>query len=207
MYEGILFDLDGVIRHFGDSHLQAAEARYGISRELILKATFRSEAFQEALVGRITAEVWHAGARQLLSAMAGREVGAAVDDFVAFPGWVDPEIIELVDHLRRSLRVGILSNGTTRLEQHLELHGLPAHFDTIVNTARIGVAKPAESAYLIATRQLGVVPAHCLFVDDRIENVDGARAAGLTGLHYQGLNALMGELRELGMETDEAAPA
>jgi len=207
MYRGILFDLDGVIRHFGDAHLQAAEARYGVPRELILQATFRSDAFQDALIGRLTAEAWHASARELLSGLAGRDVSGAVDDFVSFPGWVDAAILELVDRLRLSIRVGILSNGTTRLEHHIELHGLASHFDAIVNTARIGVAKPAERAYLIATQHLGVEPRLCVFIDDRLENVEGARTAGLAGVHFKGLEALCEDLRALGMEVDETARA
>ena len=67
MYQGIIFDLDGVIRHWGDEHLRAAESRYQVPRELILRATFGCRAFQDALVGRLPAEDWHAAARQTLA--------------------------------------------------------------------------------------------------------------------------------------------
>jgi putative hydrolase of the HAD superfamily len=195
MYRGIIFDLDGVIRHWGDDHLCAAEERYQVPRNLILEATFRCAAFDEALIGRLTAEEWHAAAREALCTMVGRaDVGGAVDDFVAFPGWVDPHMLSLVDRLRTRLRVGLLSNGTTRLESHIALHDLACHFDDVVNTARIGVAKPEPQAYLIAAERLGVLPAACLFVDDRKSNVEGARSAGLTGIHFQGVEQLESEL-------------
>jgi putative hydrolase of the HAD superfamily len=204
MYAGILFDLDGVIRHFGDAHLQAAAARYGVSRELILQSTFRCDAFQDALVGRVTAEEWHELARKALCAAAGRDIAAAVDDFIGYPGWVDAEMLALIDSLRCRLRVGILSNGTTRLEQHLELHDLPCHFDAIVNTARIGFAKPNAQAFLIAAQKLGVRPQQCILVDDRRENVEGALTAGLAGIHYTGLEALRAALSGLGVVSDSA---
>ncbi|HTE83792.1 MAG TPA: HAD family phosphatase [Dehalococcoidia bacterium] len=194
MYRGIIFDLDGVIRHWGDEHLRAAEQRYQVPRNLILEATFHCPAFDEALVGRLPAEAWHAAAREALCAMVGREVGGAVDDFVAFPGWIDRSMLDLADRLRLKLRVGLLSNGTTRLEEHLALHDLSPHFDDVVNTARIGVAKPDAQAYLIAAHRLGVSPAGCLFVDDRKSNIEGAQSAGLTGIHFQGVAQLESEL-------------
>jgi putative hydrolase of the HAD superfamily len=197
MYHGIIFDLDGVIRHWGDEHLRAAEQRYDVPRDLILKATFGCAAFDEALVGRVTAEAWYAAARESLCAMVGRDVGGAVDDFVAFPGWIDRSMLDLIDELRTRLRVGLLSNGTTRLEDHLALHDLAVHFDDVVNTARIGVAKPDAQAYLIAAERLGVTPAACMFVDDRVSNVDGARSAGLTGIHFRSVEQLHSELEGL----------
>jgi putative hydrolase of the HAD superfamily len=197
MYKGIIFDLDGVIRHWGDEHLRAAEQRYQVPRDLILKATFDCEAFDQALIGRVSAEDWHAAARRALCSMVGREVGGAVDEFVAFPGWIDRSMLDLVDLLRLTLRVGLLSNGTTTLEYHLALHDLVGHFDDIVNTARIGVAKPDPRAYIVAAERLGVEPAQCLFVDDRKTNIEGAVAAGLTGIHFHDVAQLETELEGL----------
>ena len=202
MYEGIIFDLDGVIRHWGDAHLRAAEARYGVARDLILRATFGCPAFREALVGRMPAEEWHAHARRTLSEMVGREVGGAVDDFIAFPGSLDEAMVALVDRLRATLRVGLLSNGTTALEMQIQLHDLTPHFDAIVNTARIGVAKPEPAAYQIAAERLGVAPAACIFVDDTAVNVEGARVAGLAAIHYTGLQPLVEELRRLNVDVE-----
>jgi putative hydrolase of the HAD superfamily len=202
MYKGIIFDLDGVIRHWGDDHLRAAEERYQVPRDLILKATFDCEAFDQALVGRVTAEDWHAAARAALCSMVGRDVGGAVDEFVAFPGWIDRSMLDLIDRLRLRLRVGLLSNGTTTLEDHLALHDLVGHFDDIVNTARIGVAKPDSLAYVVAAQRLGVTPETCLFVDDRVINVEGACAAGLTGIHFHGVAELESDLAPYLKSTD-----
>lgn len=198
-YEGIIFDLDGVIRHWGDAHLCAAEARYGVARELILRATFDGPAFRDALTGRLPAEAWHEAARASLCQMTGRDVGGAVDEFVAYPGWIDRAMLTLVDSLRGRLRVGLLSNGTTLLERHLQLHDLDGHFDAIVNTARIGVAKPEPAAYRIAAERLGVAPGACIFIDDVPVNITGACAAGLTAILFTGLQPLRAELHRLGV--------
>lgn len=204
-YQGIIFDLDGVIRHWGDAHLRAAEARYGVARECILRATFGCAAFQEALTGRLPAEAWHAAAHEALAEIIGRRADGAIDDFIAYPGWIDREMLAYVDHLRPHLRAGLLSNGTTMLERHLQLHDLAGHFDAVVNTARIGVAKPEARAYIEAAALLGVAPVNCLFTDDTTANVEGARLAGLTAIHFTGLPDLRRALQRLGVDFDPSA--
>ena len=49
-------------------------------------------------------------------------------------------------------------------------------------------------------RAAGVPAASCIFIDDIAENVEGARQAGLTALHYVDTPALMEDLRRAGVE-------
>jgi HAD superfamily hydrolase (TIGR01509 family) len=49
----------------------------------------------------------------------------------------------------------------------------------VLVSAEEGVAKPDPELYLRACHRLGVAPACAGFVDDREENVVGARSAGL----------------------------
>jgi putative hydrolase of the HAD superfamily len=55
----------------------------------------------------------------------------------------------------------------------------------VVNSARVGVAKPEAAIYRHAAEVAGVDVSRCLFVDDLEENAIGARAVGMTGLHYR----------------------
>ncbi|MFE7394732.1 HAD-IA family hydrolase [Streptomyces sp. NPDC057582] len=47
------------------------------------------------------------------------------------------------------------------------------------------VAKPDRKIYEITAERAGVAMDRCLFVDDRLENVDAAAALGMTGVHYR----------------------
>ncbi|MGB2706181.1 MAG: HAD-IA family hydrolase [Candidatus Omnitrophota bacterium] len=47
-----------------------------------------------------------------------------------------------------------------------------------------GVAKPDPEAFLQVVNELRLAPAECLFVDDILVNVDGARKAGLVGFLF-----------------------
>ena len=49
----------------------------------------------------------------------------------------------------------------------------------VVCSAEEGLVKPDIELYLRTCRKLGVAPGHAVFIDDRLEIVAGARAAGL----------------------------
>jgi glucose-1-phosphatase len=58
----------------------------------------------------------------------------------------------------------------------------------------LGLHKPDAEAYLAVSRQLGIAPAGCLFLDDVEENVLGARAAGLASMRFD--NGRIAEIRD-----------
>ena len=58
--------------------------------------------------------------------------------------------------------------------------GVDRFADDLVLSAEVGVEKPDAAIYRLALARLGDPdPAECLFVDDRPENVEGARAVGI----------------------------
>jgi len=72
-----------------------------------------------------------------------------------------------------------------------EQGGLGAHFDEIVYSAALGVCKPERVFYTNAQARMGVTVAQSiLFVDDKAENVDAARAAGWRAMLYRGPESL-----------------
>ncbi len=74
-------------------------------------------------------------------------------------------------------------------------------FELIVNSARVGVAKPDPRIFRLAAAQMGVEPPACVHIDDTRRNVLGAREAGFHAIHYRGhLPSLVSELQRLGME-------
>ncbi|WP_323188143.1 HAD-IA family hydrolase [Streptomyces sp. NBC_00237] len=115
-----------------------------------------------------------------------------VDAWYGLSGRIDTEVMELLTALRGRVPVVLVSNATTRLESYLAAHGLAKSFDAVVNTSRIGVAKPDPRVFEEAALRVGVEVKRCLFVDDTLANVVAARKAGMQGVHYRNV----GQLRE-----------
>jgi putative hydrolase of the HAD superfamily len=75
-----------------------------------------------------------------------------------------------------------------------------AHVEHLTLSFEIGVAKPEPGIYLRCLESLGVEPAEALFVDDRRENVEAARALGMEAVLFEGEDALVSELERLGVD-------
>lgn len=66
-------------------------------------------------------------------------------------------------------------------------------------SSAFGTRKPDPAVYRRALDRLGFSPAETLFVDDRADNVAGARDAGLHGHRFVGPDGLAGALAVLGL--------
>ena len=93
----------------------------------------------------------------------------------------DSRVLAWIKDLRRAgLRTSILSNLPAPLGENLRATaGLLDHFDQVTFSYELGVIKPEPEIYRYAVRGLDVAPEEALFLDDRPENVEGARAIGL----------------------------
>ncbi len=81
-----------------------------------------------------------------------------------------------------TLPKAIASSGSMPgMERKLKRTGLWVHFVPHVYSAdHVTNAKPAPDLFLHAAAALGVVPADCLVLEDSVNGVLGARAAGMT---------------------------
>lgn len=66
-------------------------------------------------------------------------------------------------------------------------------------SCRTGVRKPAPAAYLGAAEACGAPPGDCLFIDDRPENVDAARAVGMDAFRFADAAQVAAELKARGI--------
>ncbi len=73
-------------------------------------------------------------------------------------------------------------------------------FDRYVLSYELKLLKPDPAIYLEAARLAGSSPQECVFIDDMEENVDGAVAAGFSGILYLPQTDLAAELQKLGLD-------
>jgi putative hydrolase of the HAD superfamily len=98
----------------------------------------------------------------------------------------DQRVFDWIGQLRSAgLRTAILSNLPRVLGEELRrTPGFLDHFDHVTFSYELRKVKPQPEIYLDATGGLGVAPSQALFLDDKAENVEGARAVGLEGVLY-----------------------
>ncbi|MGM1058758.1 HAD family hydrolase [Saccharothrix sp. Mg75] len=116
------------------------------------------------------------------------ELAARLTD-VDVRGWLlpDPSVVALVEELAASgVPLALLSNAPASFARVAEREPWAAHFRHLVFSGDLGVAKPDRRIFTALVERLGAEPGDCVFFDDRQVNVDGANAAGLTGVLWRG---------------------
>lgn len=93
------------------------------------------------------------------------------------------------------VRTGLISNSwggaAYRRERFEEL------FDAVVISEEVGMRKPHPSIYRLAASRIGVEPVACVFVDDLLPNVEGARAVGMEGIVHRSADFTIPKLEAL----------
>lgn len=201
MIDTLIVDLDGVIRHWDMDHYASTVRTLGVTREQFANVAFEDELLASAMTGAISAEEWGDEIGRRIGQQHGCDPATVSAAFAAL-GWsIDADVVSLVQRVRDAgrVRVALFSNASTRLEADLESCGLDSAFDVIFNSARLGVAKPDPGAFRAVASALGTTPERCLFVDDTMPNVEGARAAGMQAEAFTDLDGLRSLLEQAGL--------
>jgi HAD superfamily hydrolase (TIGR01549 family) len=99
-----------------------------------------------------------------------------------------PDIDGLLHRLRqRGLRLGVVANQPKDTRERLRRAGIVALFDYCGLSAATGLRKPDPRAFQAAAEALGVAPAACIMVGDRIDNdIVPAKALGMAAILMRG---------------------
>lgn len=182
-YQGVIFDLDGVICHTDEYHYQAWKVLAdkldtyfdreinnrlrGVSRmdslEIVLERYTGEPLSQERKVELATEknEIY----RQLLAQMSPKDLSAEVAD-----------TLNKLREMGLKLAIGSSSKNAPFI---LERIGLGSFFDAISDGNNITKSKPDPEVFLKAAEFLGLKPETCLVVEDAEAGVDAAIAGGM----------------------------
>ena len=108
-------------------------------------------------------------------------------------------MIDLMRELRESgYRMALLTNNVREWEPTWRSM-LPVDeiFETVVDSGFVGCRKPESRIYELTLERIGREAGDCLFVDDVLVNVEGARRAGLHAVHFQDNNQAIPEIRAI----------
>jgi putative hydrolase of the HAD superfamily len=193
----VLIDFDGVIRRW-EPHWEP-DSSTGITGDDVAAAAFEPARLRGVVTGAKTDEQWRTETAEALAVQHGEIAHSVVAEWTSLTGTIDNEMLAVVRDLRTRVPVALITNATTLLESALETLGLTDTFDLVVNSARVGFAKPDAEIFRHAAEGLGVAPDECVFIDDTAGHVEAAWAVGMTAIHFEGAEPLAVRLRELGL--------
>ena len=199
--DALLFDLGRVVLDIDFSKVVACWAGHAGCEPAHLTGRFswRDEFYQQHEKGEISDAEFFAALRALL--------GVELSDAQFLEGWNEifagemPGIAPLLQRAAQRLPLYAFSNTNAAHVEHFSetYAGVLGHFREIFLSSAIGLRKPDAAAYDHVVKAIGVPASRIVFFDDLAENIDGARACGLTAVHVTSPDDVAHALAALGI--------
>ncbi|MDO9614629.1 MAG: HAD family phosphatase [Bacteroidota bacterium] len=183
----IIFDLGGVLLNIDPKKTIEAFGQLGMEQLIGDKGlTYDHDIFYLMEQGKITPEEFRNGVRELLT---GKVADDEIDSVWTAMLLDFPKVrVELVQKLRNEFNIYLFSNTNAihvaRYQSNFrKQHGFEVSslFEKDFHSNEIGFRKPTIESFQEIIRLSGINPEESLFIDDSLQNVEGAIACGLKG--------------------------
>lgn len=199
--DALLFDLGRVVFDIDFSKVVACWAGHAGCEPAHLAGRFswRDEFYQQHEKGEISDAEFFAALRALL--------GVELSDAQFLEGWNEifagemPGIAPLLQRAAQRLPLYAFSNTNNAHVEHFTqaFADVLGHFREIYLSSAIGLRKPDAAAYDHVVESIGLSASRIVFFDDLAENIEGARARGLTAVHVTSPDDVARALASLGI--------
>jgi mannitol-1-/sugar-/sorbitol-6-/2-deoxyglucose-6-phosphatase len=177
----VVFDMDGVLvdseRFWQDAEIDVL-GRLGVplTRDMCRQTMgFRVD---EAVAHWYTRYPWHGPS----PAEVEQDVMAAVVHLIRTSGQPMPGVAAAIDYLTaEGVPLAVASSSFYAvIDAVLEVLGIADRFEVVHSAQDERLGKPHPDVYLTAARKLGVDPTRCVAVEDSVNGLRSAKAAGMT---------------------------
>jgi putative hydrolase of the HAD superfamily len=198
--DALLFDLGRVVLDIDFSKaLTCWAAHAGCAPADIAQRFVREESYRQHEVGKIDDAAYFEDLRKSL--------GIGITDAQFLEGWNAiftgemPGIAPLLARANRRLPLYAFSNTNRPHVEHFSraYADVLGHFREMFLSSTIGLRKPDAAAYDHVVKAIGVPASRIVFFDDLAENIEGARARGLTAVHVTSPHDVANALAALGI--------
>lgn len=195
--EAGIFDLGGVLCENADKFFwrDGFKIRLGLSDDELKRVTTGIR--DDVQTGRTSEEdFWTKMSEEL-----GIEIPPDIllSEYIPLFGRKD-DSLEIARRLKdQRLGTAILSNTVKSHAQYIKSQGLFEHFDHVILSYEVGLAKPDPRIYELTLERLGVEPAQAFFTDDREENLKPAQDLGIEVVLFESSDQLRSDLGKLGL--------
>ena len=198
MIKAIVFDLGGVIQ--GLDWSPVVNSILDLKEDLNIeeyKAAFyhdRKEYFDLYSTNKIGKnEFWGMVASRL--DIDSHHADRLSDSFELIYSFVNYDMLDLLKELKHNYRLFVLSNACPEIERKVVKDNIYVYsFESMYFSHNIELKKPDPKAFYAVTRENGIKPEECIFVDNDMINIKGAISVGMEAILYKGLDSLKADL-------------
>ncbi|MCL5092850.1 MAG: HAD family phosphatase [Candidatus Marsarchaeota archaeon] len=196
MIKTIIFDLGGVVVCYKESQYFSF-----LAKKTGLPATKIKDVFNPLIEkmeeGSLSAKHMEKSVSQKLGIKPSVLEWTAAFERLAKP---NKELIKMIRMLRKKYKVALLSNiSKDRYISASKKFALKDLFHKRFASCYMHVRKPDAKIYKRVVKSMGIKPEESIFIDNLVENVEGAKKIGIRGVHFTGNKKLNADLRRLGV--------
>lgn len=201
MIKAITFDLDGVYFPDGKSNFITALQEHGVTEDEVKRVFLKSDEMNEQYkLGAITDEAYWTWARtEWKTSLTPEELQTLLIESYS----VDPQVEALVKSVREhGYKTLICSNNfPARVNGLQNRFGFLDNFDVAVFSYEARAAKPSKKIFEELVRRSGVSAHEIAYADDDVTKLSGAKELGISVFVYEGFDAFVEHLKQLGVDT------
>jgi len=182
---GFIFDLDGVIVDTAKYHYLAWKK---LANELGFEFTQeQNEMFKGVSRKRCLEILLQIGGITASEAQFNTWMVEKNRDYLAYIAHMDateilPEVPKVLKYLKKMNIPLALGSASKNAVPILEKVHLKEYFDSIIDGNQVTKAKPDPEVFLMAAKQLGLAPQHCVVFEDAVAGIQAANAAGMVNI-------------------------
>jgi putative hydrolase of the HAD superfamily len=201
MFEAVIWDFGGVLTSSPFEAFARFEAERGLPADII-RRTNAANHLENAWAKFERAEVDIETFDRLFAAES-LALGAEVrgrDVLPLIAGDLRPEMVGALRRIKSKFKTGCITNNLPANAigsaggRTLYIAEVMALFDHIIESAKIGLRKPAPQIYRMMVDALAVDPKRCIYLDDLGINLKPAREMGMTTIKVRDAGQALTEL-------------
>ncbi len=182
---GFIFDLDGVIVDTAKYHYLAWKK---LADELGIEFTEEdNELFKGVSRRRCLEILLEMGSLKVTPEQFDRWLVEKNEDYLEYiekmnASEILPDVPKVLNYLKEHHIPMALGSASKNARPILEKVNLLRYFDVIVDGNHVTKAKPDPEVFLMAARQMGIAPEHCVVFEDALAGIEAANSAGMTSI-------------------------
>lgn len=194
--KAIIWDMGGVIlRTNGEDSRRELANEFHVSTDFLYKLVFDSPSAEKATVGLISEiDHWNTVADTL--GIPRERIQELQDRFWA-QDIIDKELVQFIKKLKQNYKTGLLSNAWSGARQALyQRNDWDLVFHYSMFSYEVRMRKPDAQIFERILALMDVTAGEAIFVDDLLENINGANAIGINGIQYKNTQQAIADVNE-----------
>ena len=194
----VIFDMGGVLvwTHW-ERASEPLASMAGISPDMVTETIRKGEAYFPLMSGEIDFEEFALRVTADLGIQMPTDRLMDLWNSILAP---NPDAGPVLGRLQGGCRLVLGSNtDPEHYQRSVEVQPALALFDDALLSYDLGVCKPDPAFFTSGLARLGLSAEECVFIDDLADNVASAVGLGITGIQFESMAQVEGQLERLGL--------